>query len=240
MDYKLFTTPINSHLQVSYGFTFKSAGRFKNHRQTLNFFQSFYPNPYLFLMDQRHTTNISTIIQPQSTLSLFPTTDGLFYPHPKPYHILITQTADCLPIVVWDRTGNLGIVHAGWRGSLNRILTKLLEYFLIYSLPKDIFIFIGPSIGSCCYPIFGPRLDQFQSTFPNWKNQIIIKNQNRLTLDLRKLNQLQAVNLNIPTLNIKFYPSCTSCQSNLFFSYVKDKTVKGNILTWITLIPNRA
>ena len=240
MDYKLYTALISSHLQVSYGFTFKSAGKFKDHHQILKFFQTLYPDPYLFMMDQRHTTNISTIIKPSSLVTTLPTTDGLFYPNPRPYHVLITQTADCLPIVVWDKTGNIGIAHAGWQGSLNQILIKLLDYFLTDSPPENIFIFIGPSIGFCCYPIFGPRLRKFQSTFPNWASQIIIKDQNRLTLDLKKLNQLQALNLNIPVANIKFYPSCTSCQSNLFFSYVKDKTVKGNILTWVTLIPTNS
>ncbi len=237
MDYKLFTIPINSKSQVSYGFTFKSADKFKTDFQILKFFRTLYPYPYLFMMNQRHTSNISTVIQPQSLITILPNTDGLFYPFPQPYHLLVVKTADCLPIVVWDKTGRLGIVHAGWQGSLNRILSKLLDYFLTHSSPENIFIFIGPSINFCCYPIFGPRLEKFRSTFSTWQDQIIVKDQNRLTLDLKKLNQLQALNLNIPAANIKFYPSCTSCQSDVFFSYTKDKTVKGNILTWITLVP---
>ncbi|NOY14766.1 MAG: polyphenol oxidase family protein [bacterium] len=236
MNYKNYTIKLNN-LSISYGFTHKQAGKFKKPDNVWSFLKSIYPGlSQINLMDQIHSANLSLIISNQKQIDVYKNSDALFYLNPKANRFLIIKTADCLPIVVWDAKGNLGIAHAGWRGSLDEILPKLLDYFLAQSLPEDIYIFIGPSIGFCCYPIHGPRLQQFTRRFPNWQDQIIIPDQDRLTLDLKRLNFLQSTKLGIPSSNINILSSCTSCQSDKFFSYAKEKTFKGNIITWLGLV----
>ncbi len=236
MEYQTFSRHLNSKLSISFGFSFKSAGRLKSNESILDFFQNIYPSSSILIMNQQHTNNVSIVIKPTGSVTTYSKTDALFYSNPDTSCFLVAKTADCLPIIVWDAKGNLGIAHAGWRGSLEEILPKLLGYFLTQSPPENVYVFIGPSIGFCCYPIYGDRLTLFHQRFKDWQDEIIIKDQNRLSLDLKRLNWLQATAMGIPAKNISILPSCTSCQTDSFFSYTKDKAHKGNIINWIGLI----
>lgn len=235
MDYQIFDYQLGRG-KISYGYTYRTAGKFKTNQSILNLMQTLYfpPTPRILIMNQEHTNNVSSLDKASyNPITIYPHTDGLFYPHAEQNVFLIVKTADCLPIVVWDKKGNLGVAHAGWRGSLDRVLSNLLQHFLEASSPKDIFIFMGPSIGACCYPLYGPRLKLFQEAFPDWQEKIVINYPNHQGLDLKKLNFLQASQLGIPSENITFTYSCTACQSNLFYSYVSDGAVNGNIISWI-------
>lgn len=55
-------------------------------------------------------------------------------------------TADCLPILCCSDDGNeIAAVHAGWRGLADGVLFNALKTFK--SAPKNIRVWIGPSIG---------------------------------------------------------------------------------------------
>lgn len=218
MNYKDLTVRLNGR-SLAYGFSLRSAGRFKLTQAIWSFLRRLYPDlNQINLMEQSHSTNLSLVVSNQKQINVYGNSDALFYPNPKANQFLIIKTADCLPIIVWNIHGNLGVAHAGWRGSLNQILPKLLDYFLAQSQPENIFIFIGPVIGFCCYPIYGDRLELFRQQFRTWQDKIIILNQDRLSLDLKRLNWLQAQAMDIPSKNISILPSCTSCQANNFFS----------------------
>ncbi len=235
MDYQIFEYQLEEE-KISYGYTYRTAGKFKTNQSILNLMKTLYlsPTPHILVMNQEHTNNVSSINKtPNNPITIYSHTDGLFYPHAEKNLFLIVKTADCLPILVWDKKGNLGVAHAGWRGSLGKILPSLLQSFLEASSPKDIFIFMGPSIGACCYPIYGPRPQLFQEAFPKWQEKIIINYPHHQGLDLKKLNFLQASQLGVPLKNITFTYSCTACQSNLFHSYVGEGKVRGNIISWI-------
>lgn len=66
------------------------------------------------------------------------------------------QVADCVPLLIADR--RLGVVaaaHAGWRGlaqSVPRVTVEALGRHY-GSLPVDLVVAIGPSVGSCCYEV---------------------------------------------------------------------------------------
>ncbi|MEO0225492.1 MAG: polyphenol oxidase family protein, partial [candidate division WOR-3 bacterium] len=70
------------------------------------------------------------------------------------------KVADCLPIyfIAKDR---IGIVHAGWKGTLNKIALKMLDKF-----DKKPVYFFGACIGPCCYSIDKDRYDLFKKDFP--------------------------------------------------------------------------
>lgn len=82
--------------------------------------------------------------------------------------ILGIQTADCVPVLVADvRNKAVAAFHAGWRGTLARIVqhgigTMRLQYG---SEPRDLIAAIGPSIGRCCYAVGDDLRSDFESQF---------------------------------------------------------------------------
>lgn len=82
--------------------------------------------------------------------------------------ILGIQTADCVPVLVADtRKHVVAAFHAGWRGTLSRIVehgigTMRLRYG---SRPQDLVAAIGPSIGPCCYAVGEELRFDFESQF---------------------------------------------------------------------------
>src|SRR5579884_4388708 len=78
--------------------------------------------------------------------------------------LLGIKTADCVPVLVADRNVRaVGAFHAGWRGTLARIVEKGVgelrkEYG---SKPEDMVAAIGPGIHRCCYEVEDEFRDKF-------------------------------------------------------------------------------
>ena len=67
-----------------------------------------------------------------------------------------------VPVLLRDRKRHVvAAVHAGWRGTLARVVQKALGRMRLEfgTEPKDVVAAIGPSIGSCCYEV-GPEVAQ--------------------------------------------------------------------------------
>jgi YfiH family protein len=82
--------------------------------------------------------------------------------------MLAIQVADCVPVLVADvRRRAVAAFHAGWRGTLQRIVergigTMRLRYG---SRPEDLVAAVGPSIGACCYAVGEEVRHEFESQF---------------------------------------------------------------------------
>jgi YfiH family protein len=82
--------------------------------------------------------------------------------------MLAIQVADCVPVLVADvRRRAVAAFHAGWRGTLKRIVergigTMRLRYG---SRPEDLVAAVGPSIGACCYAVGEEVRHEFESQF---------------------------------------------------------------------------
>jgi YfiH family protein len=76
--------------------------------------------------------------------------------------LVAVQTADCVPILLADpRRRVVAAVHAGWRGTLKRIVAKTLGRMRMFhgTKPADVLAALGPGIGACCYEV-GPEVVQ--------------------------------------------------------------------------------
>jgi len=146
--------------------------------------------------------------------------------------VLTVMTADCVPILLLDRTKEVvAVIHAGWKGTRSQIATKTVQKMQeIYSSKvEDIIAFIGPAIGRCCYEVGEDVAGHFtdQETYDR-KNE-------KYMLDLPLINQKQLLNTGIKSEHIELSGICTSCESERFFSYRKEYGCSGRFMSMIAL-----
>jgi polyphenol oxidase len=181
--------------------------------------------------------------------------DGLITDSPG--LILGVQTADCLPVIFLDpKRKAVGVFHAGWRGTLRRIVEKGVGEMRrnFGSEPKNLQAAIGPGIGPCCFEV-GPEVRvQFEAQFA-YADKLFreIKELDpvrekypmlfltarapghselpvQLFLDLVEANRRQLLDAGLSAKNISVSPLCTACQTDLLFSYRKEKGVTGRMM----------
>ncbi len=140
--------------------------------------------------------------------------------------LLTIRTADCCPILFYDPETNLiAASHQGWKGSLLRLPEKVVNYLKEKGAhPQNLRIAIGPSIGACCYSIYGERKNEFETAFPDWRNDVIQESLTGTALNLLKLNYLQLLAAGVLSENIEYVPVCTKCDEKRFYSYNRGDT----------------
>jgi len=173
----------------------------------------------------------------------------------RPGLLLGIQTADCVPILLVDpKRRAVAAVHAGWRGTLQRIVAKAIGQMQMQfkTKPSDVLAAIGPSIGGCCYEVGTEVAVQFQSQFPDapdwfdefrtgdepnpiqWLNMMPPGHQplpKNVLLDLPKANRAQLRNAGLSAPNIFLSDLCTGCRPDLFFSYRKEGAISGRLIS---------
>jgi len=171
--------------------------------------------------------------------------------------LLAIRTADCLPILLADRKRRaIGAFHAGWRGSLARIVEKGVGEMRRHygSRPQDLVAAIGPGIHRCCYEVGDEIREQFASQFAyagelfeevsdsdavHRKYPLLFMNQRApghgephrsLHLDLVAANRRQLLEAGVPEKNVTVSELCTACRTDLLFSYRAEKGVTGRMM----------
>jgi len=177
----------------------------------------------------------------------------------RPGLLLGVQTADCVPILLVDpKKRAVAAVHAGWRGTLARIVVKAIGKMQMQfaANPRDLLAAIGPAIGGCCYEVGTEVAIQFQSQFsdapewfdefrtgdePNpiqWLNMMPPGHQpppKNVLLDLKKANRAQLLDAGLRAQNIFVSDLCTACRRDLLFSYRKEGALAGRLMSAIGL-----
>ncbi len=146
--------------------------------------------------------------------------------------VLSIQTADCYPIFIYDPIQKaIALIHAGWRGTAQKITYKTIELFShrYQSKSKDLIVSIGPGIQSCCYEVSVEFMNYFSS-------QVLKERNGQLYLDILKENILQAQSASVPEDNILTESSlCTACHTDQFYSYRKEGPLSGRMLSFLSL-----
>jgi YfiH family protein len=109
---------------------------------------------------QVHSSRVVTAREPRPPREPFLQADGMLTDRPDV--TLFMRFADCVPIFLYDPVkGVIGLVHAGWRGTLDRVTGQAVrELRRIYgSRPGDVLAALGPSIGPDHYQV-GPEVVQ--------------------------------------------------------------------------------
>ncbi len=176
----------------------------------------------------------------------------------EPGLVLGIQTADCVPVLLADRrTGAAAALHAGWRGTLRRIAERAVGQMRLEfgTEPEDLSAAIGPAIGACCYGVGEEVEHEFRSQFAyagelfrevydadpiRKKYPMLFLTQRApghsdlgpaLHFDLQEANRRQLLDAGVAPKRISVVPHCTSCRTDLFFSYRAEGGFTGRMLS---------
>ena len=171
--------------------------------------------------------------------------------------VLAVLTADCLPIILVDRKRRaVGVFHAGWRGTVKRIVEKgvgeMRKHF--QSDPRNLVAAIGPGVQDCCYEVGEEVRTRFEGQF-SYVNRLFreVKESDpvrekypllfltarapghgelpaKLFLDLVEANRRQLLDAGVPAKNIDAQAPCTVCHTDLLFSFRAEKGVTGRLM----------
>ncbi len=132
-------------------------------------------------------------------------------------------TADCLPLIIVSPSGNVALVHAGWRGASIHFAKKAVDNLSEYDpfCASSFNAYIGPYIHEECFQVGEDVLSIFNREF---EDREVVKNG---TVNLGKAIREDLNNAGILGERIVDVDVCTSCQSDVFFSYRKSKGICG-------------
>ena len=171
--------------------------------------------------------------------------------------LLGIQTADCLPVILVDpKHRAIGVFHAGWRGTVKRIVEKGVGEMRrrFGSVPGDLMAAIGPGIHGCCYEVGAEVREKFESQFAYAAklfreveesdpvrekypmlfltarapgHSVLPK---KIFLDLVEANRQQLLAVGVPAKSIDASSLCTNCRTDLLFSYRAEKSRTGRMM----------
>ncbi|MBC7076201.1 MAG: peptidoglycan editing factor PgeF [Syntrophomonadaceae bacterium] len=148
-----------------------------------------------------------------------------------PSIFLASFFADCLPIYFFDPfRRSAAIAHSGWKGTMSRIAAntaKKMEQAFGCD-PVDIKVFIGPGIGKCCFKVSEDIVSEVKKKFV-FADDIININEKGYTWDLAATNRRILVESGIKSENIITCDICTSCNTDIFYSYRRENGRTGRM-----------
>lgn len=177
----------------------------------------------------------------------FPRTDGVITDQPGV--LLTTVHADCLAIWFYDEEHHaIGLVHAGWRGTLAGIAPKAVKLMqeTYGSDPAKIKAAIGPGISQCCFET-GPEVIEAFRVHWNFADKYAETAEQHFTrvnaiagghvqgngqlresaagkyyIDLKGINFEELLQAGLKQENIEVSSHCTHCEPETFASYRRE------------------
>lgn len=152
---------------------------------------------------------------------VIPGVDGLVTD--RPGVCLAVRSADCVPVVAVDsRRRVIGLAHAGWRGILAGIGSRLVERLVQFdSLPADISVFLGPHLRSCCCEFTSPELELFTVKYPKVPGLVTRRN-GHWYLHLDTALRFDFVQAGIRPTQVRVSQVCTGC-NHQYFSFRRQR-----------------
>jgi polyphenol oxidase len=166
-----------------------------------------------------------------------PLGDGLITEVPQ--QSIWVCSADCTPALIGDvKTGRVGAVHAGWRGTSKKILPEAIARLIdAGSRMQDLRVAMGPAIAGEVYQVTTEVAAQVAaSLLSNDMTQIPVSiiakvlempdspilpdsESDKVRLDVRKVNSIQLQQLGMNPAQIAIAPQCTYQDPDNFFSH---------------------
>ena len=144
---------------------------------------------------------------------------------------LAIAVADCTPIFIYDKINKvIAAVHAGWKGTEQKILLKTLIKLNAEfdSKPENMICYVGPSISQANYEVGKEVAEKFERSFVKPKNE-------KYLLDVSGINYKILLDFKIPKNQIQKSELCTYEFKNLLHSYRRDGDLSGRSLGVIAI-----
>ncbi len=133
----------------------------------------------------------------------------------SPGQVCTVLTADCLPVLFCNRSGNrVAAAHAGWRGLAQGVLQATAEQ--MRESPGEILAWLGPAIGPEVYEVG----EDVKRAFAEEQGICFRKNGDRWLLDLYGAARCLLTQLGITAICGGHF--CTFSDCERFFSYRRD------------------
>ena len=149
---------------------------------------------------------------------------------------LCVSTADCVPVLLYDKEKQVvAAIHAGWRGTVGRIVEKTLEVMKSHygAEGKDVIACIGPSISLESFEVGDEVYAAFEEA--GFDMTRIARKYKKWHLDLWEANRLQLLAYGILPENIEVAGVCTYLRHEDFFSARRLGIKSGRILSGIMM-----
>jgi polyphenol oxidase len=184
------------------------------------------PGEGIVLTEQVHGTEIRLVDRPGKVSGF----DALITATPGIFPGIVT--ADCYPVLVHDPEHRASAaIHAGWQGTAGRITEKTIEAMreAFGTRPEACLAWVGTGISAERYEIGGEVADHFGERYL----RSVTGEKGKFLLDLSLANRDQLLAAGIPAERIECSAWCTSRDSELFFSYRRDRGATGRMLSLI-------
>lgn len=156
-----------------------------------------------------------------------------------PGYCVCVSTADCIPVLLYDKKhGVVAAIHAGWRGTLKRIVySTLLQMQTLYGTQgEDIYAGIGPGISLQAFEVGDEVFFAFQQELFDMEHlSFRDEKTGKYHIDLWQANCQQLEYFGIPRQQIELSGICTYTRWKDFFSARRLGKNSGRILSGIMI-----
>jgi len=182
------------------------------------------PRYSLVIPQQVHGAHVAQVGMGDATRGAFnldsaiPETDGLITDEPE--LTLMAFSSDCPLILLYDPARPaIGLLHAGWRGTMQRIAARGVEKMKqsFSTRADELIACIAPSVGPCCYEVKADLIEAAsQAGLP--VERLVQRRGEATFFDLWRANEEQLIDAGMSRSRISGPSICTACRPDLFFS----------------------
>ncbi|PJE63622.1 peptidoglycan editing factor PgeF [Candidatus Roizmanbacteria bacterium CG10_big_fil_rev_8_21_14_0_10_45_7] len=210
---------------ITHGCTDRTDGSFGSRDERQQWFAQHYPHTPYFEVHQKHTGTVLVLDGKVQPSEAYNTTADAIVSKQKNI-IMAVKTADCVPVLLYDPAAQVGaVIHSGWKGTLANIVQKTVHAMKQQGASAyHIQAFLGPAINACCYSVSDKRIAAFtEAGLPVHGNSLC-------------LAELVAIQLKREGVDDIIAPiTCTSCQSERYFSYRREGPDHGTMISFVCL-----
>lgn len=143
----------------------------------------------------------------------------------QPGLLLAVSVADCTPILLYDRRrAVVAAVHAGWKGTLAKLVAKTLLFMQseFGTQGDECFAYVGACIDACSFETGEEVGALFEAPFRRFDAE-----RGKFFVDLKAANAQQCLDFGIPAAQVEISPWCTFRHNEHFFSHRREKGLTG-------------
>jgi len=160
--------------------------------------------------------------------------DALISRHPG--LTLFMRFGDCVPVLLYDpRAQAVGLVHAGWKGSLLRVARKTVERMqeAFATRPRDVMAGIGPAVAPDHYPVGEEVVEGVRQAFGEEADQLLPDLEGQTRFDLGLANELALREAGVEA--IERAALCTACHVDDWYSHRAENGCTGRFGALVAL-----